>query len=149
MQDRRQIKPRLLFVCRGNICRSPMAEGIAKNLLQRTEDIRSAGIAPFTYGAAFEAIEVMHSFGIDISDHQAQDVADVPLEDFDYIITMEPRVFEHLLKCNSGVESKLIAWDIKDPYGQELDVYRECANEIQEHMHNFITTLADRSEEAP
>ena len=149
MQDYKQTKPRLLFVCRGNTCRSPMAEGIAKNLLQRTEGIKSAGIAPFTDGAALEAIEVMHSFGIEISDHQTQDVADISLEDFDYVITMEPRVFEHLLNHHSGVKSKLIAWNITDPYGQELDVYRECANEIQEHMHNLVTTLADELEEAP
>src|SRR5262249_9203424 len=75
----------ILFVCTGNTCRSPMAEGLCKKLLAervgcRPEELAgrgfhvlSAGLTAFPGGkAASEAVEVGHEFGVDLSGHLSQ-----------------------------------------------------------------------------
>lgn len=77
---------RLLFVCTGNICRSPMAEGLARAEVDREYpgkarlvEVCSAGVAALAgHPPAPEAVEAMRLRGIDISGHRAQDL-DRPL----------------------------------------------------------------------
>lgn len=68
---------RLLFVCYGNTCRSPMAEGLAKKILEYKAQVESDGLAPVFDGATPETITVMRElFQVDISTHQTRNVAD-------------------------------------------------------------------------
>jgi protein-tyrosine phosphatase len=96
-------KHRLLFVCLGNICRSPMAEGVFRRvaeeegLLHRFE-IDSAGLGDWHVGQAPDtrAQSAARKRGIDISDQSARQVTGADYDRFDLILAMDGSNFEEL-----------------------------------------------------
>jgi len=79
-------KPKILFLCTGNSCRSQMAEGWAKHLKGDVLDAYSAGTAP--HGMNSLAVKVMAEAGVDIANHHSKhlrELSDIP---FDYVITV-------------------------------------------------------------
>lgn len=79
-------KPRLLFLCTGNSCRSQMAEGFARHHLGDTLDVFSAGIEK--HGLNPRAVRVMAEAGIDISQHRSTVIDELPVQQFDFVITV-------------------------------------------------------------
>ncbi len=139
-------KLKILFVCYGNKCRSPMAEGIAKKMLKGKAYVESAGIAAWGSNASGEAIEVMkNEFDIDISDHNPTDITDLSLNNFDYIVTMDSYIDTYIkkyIKKYYQIESnKIISWNIIDPYGGSINDYGKCANTLQNHIQNLLTEI--------
>ncbi len=135
----------VLFVCLGNICRSAMAEGLAKKILGPGVRIESAGIAAYRSSAAPEAIEVMQSMGVDISGHQPRNTSNIGLGDFDIIVAMDSDVFDCLEQEYHVPTCELIKWNIEDPYGQGLEAYKKCADEIERSVQDLATTLVHKS----
>ena len=135
-------KLQILFVCYGNKCRSPMAEGLAKKMLKGKAYVESAGIAAWGSNASEEAIEVMkNEFDIDISDHNPTDITDLSLNNFDYIVTMDSYI-DTIIKKSYPIESnKIISWNINDPYGKSIDDYKKCAITLQSHIKNLLTKI--------
>ncbi len=83
--------PKILFVCTGNICRSPMAEGLLRKM-RSDFSVSSAGVSSMDgWNATPEAIEVMQDHGIDISEHSARQVREEMINDADLILTMTER----------------------------------------------------------
>jgi protein-tyrosine phosphatase len=85
---------KVLFVCTGNVCRSPLAEGYLKHLLSKNGlngvEVSSAGIAALVGAPPFEcAIEVAQKHGFDISEHIARQITGPLIEDIDRIFCME------------------------------------------------------------
>jgi len=139
-------KLKILFVCYGNKCRSPMAEGIAKRILKGIANVESAGIAAWGYDASHEAIKVMKDeFDIDISEHNPTDITDLSLNKFDYIVTMDSYVDTYIkkyIKKYYQIESnKIISWDIYDPYGGSIDDYKKCAKILQNQILDLLKKL--------
>ena len=85
-------KPKILFLCTGNSCRSQMAEGWAKKLQGDQFDSFSAGIE--AHGLNPRAIQVMREAGVDISDHHSQTLNQLADHQFDYIFTVCDRAQE-------------------------------------------------------
>ena len=83
IQDR---KPRILFLCTGNSCRSQMAEGWARHLKKERIEARSAGIE--ARGLDPRAVAVMAETGVDIAQQQSKRVSDLESMDFDYVVTV-------------------------------------------------------------
>jgi len=79
-------KPRVLFLCTGNSCRSQMAEGWARHLRADDFDAWSAGVE--THGLNTHAVAVMREEGVDISGHESTLVEDLPVRDFDLVVTV-------------------------------------------------------------
>ena len=79
-------KPRLLFLCTGNSCRSQMAEGWGRKLKSDTYDIYSAGIEK--HGLNPNAVKVMAEQGVDISSHYSKTLDDLADINFDFVITV-------------------------------------------------------------
>lgn len=139
-------KLKILFVCYGNKCRSPMAEGIAKKMLKGIAHIESAGIAAWGYDASHEAIKVIKDeFDIDISDHKPKDIKNLSLSNFDYIVTMDSYVNNYIKKYIKHYyqikSNKIISWHINDPYGGSINDYKKCANTLQTHIKELITKI--------
>ena len=79
-------KPRVLFLCTGNSCRSQMAEGWANHLRGRDFDAWSAGIE--THGLNELAVAAMAEAGVDISGHESTLVDDLAPGEFDLVVTV-------------------------------------------------------------
>lgn len=135
----------LLFVCLGNICRSPMAAAFAEKFLGDQVHSESAGINPVYDQATPEAIRVMSERGIDISDHQSMAVREVDLDGFDHVIALTPSIRAMLPPVKQ--HERIVTWDIADPYGGDLAEYRECATEIERELKAFLDRLKTQEQE--
>ena len=85
---------RILMVCLGNICRSPLAEGILKDKVKRAGlkwEVDSAGIGDWHAGELPDqrSIAIARRFGIDITDQRARQIRKEDLLDFDLILAMD------------------------------------------------------------
>jgi protein-tyrosine phosphatase len=153
----------VLMVCTGNICRSPMAAGLARFLL--SNDLRarvavgSAGCSALHgHLAESHAIEAMSRMGIDISGHRARQITSDMARQADLILTMEAgqrdivrRMLlwkKNKVRLFSGFCPEIQGSDIKDPYGGPLEAFQECLNTLlpcMGYLMNFLETQVDGS----
>jgi protein-tyrosine phosphatase len=148
----------ILFVCTGNTCRSPMAEGICRKLLAerlacRSEDLEDRGIVVMSAGmsamagspAATEALQVMGDAGVDLSGHVAQPVSERLVRHADVIFTMTGAHRQLLLSQwpEAALRTHLLAeeMDIPDPIGGPREMYRRSAEQIQAALIKRLETL--------
>jgi arsenate reductase len=80
------MKKTILFLCTCNSCRSQMAEGWARHLKGDVIEAYSAGIEK--HGLNPLAVKVMAEAGVDISGHTSKTVDELPVQQFDYVITL-------------------------------------------------------------
>ena len=154
--------PAVLFVCTANICRSPMAEGLLKKVLEDKKpsglwNVASAG----TWGldgepAATGSLEVMKNKGIDISDHRARSVNQDIIQSFDLILTMESGQKESLQMEFSEFSDRIFLLsnmvdqkhDIDDPYGGVYSEYEQAADEIEEYLLTGFDTIIRKASQS-
>ena len=119
------------MVCLGNICRSPLAEGILKSKLPDNFTVDSAGTIDMHQGQKpdFRSIEVAKKHGIDISQQQSRPITTNDLEIFDLIFCMDINNLEDVLKMTKNKQQKekvqlILPFqkNVPDPYyGDKLD----------------------------
>jgi len=80
------LKKKVLFLCTGNSCRSQMAQGWARKLLNNSIDAYSAGTSP--HGLNPLAVKAMKEVGVDISEHESKHIDTLKSISFDLVITV-------------------------------------------------------------
>jgi len=131
---------KIMFVCTGNTCRSPIAEGLMKSKFKdRKIDIVSRGLMVLcSEPANAMAIEIMADMGIDISMHRSKPFDEDELDDATLVLTMTGRhkaVLSqriHKGKLFSIKEFVGETGDVNDPYGGTIDVYKLCYDELEQ-----------------
>ena len=121
----------ILFVCTGNTCRSPLAEGYLRSKGIDDVTVSSRGIAADGSPVSLNTKTVMVEAGIDISSHISKQITDSDISLADKIICLSPSHKAVLL--SAGVpEYKLfiLGSGISDPFGGDISVYRRCRDEI-------------------
>jgi protein-tyrosine phosphatase len=153
-----------LFVCTGNTCRSPMAEGLFRKLLAERlkcpEDelvdrgfmVASAGVAA-AHGSppSPEAVEILADRGVDLRGHESQPVTAQLLSQADHIFTMTRSHRELLVRDfpEMAESVRLLARDgadVIDPIGAGLDEYRRCADQIEQYLQGIMAELPRENE---
>ena len=138
----------ILFVCTGNICRSPFAEGLLKKLMQKKglDDIviDSAGLLALPGNSASGlAQKVAAEYDVDLSGHIAKSVKEDIIAGSDLILVMENSHAKDLLDAFPEAEDKVFLIrrfarfgsrdrGIADPYGLNYEAYRFCFLDIQD-----------------
>jgi len=125
-----QENPKVLFVCRGNTCRSAMAEALAKCYSKQAKVFESAGWQVHSVSANPKAVHTLWQYyDIDLSQHSPQQVSDIDLNAYEQIVVLDEMVFQKL-KTQYPPHLPLRLYALPDPFGgSDLD-YRQCAKDI-------------------
>lgn len=122
---------KILFICTGNTCRSPMAEAIARKKYPQT-DFSSCGISAFSGDSATkESIEAMKNYGIDLTGHRARRISSYMTDEYDVFAVMTAEHYNVLRTFVPEEKLVILGEGIPDPYGQSQQKYIECAREIE------------------
>ena len=117
----------ILFVCTGNTCRSPMAEGYL-NHKYKNHKARSCGLCADGSKVSENSKQVMAEIGIDISSHISRPLTKELCDWADKIICMS-HSHKQMLEI-IGVNADVLGNDISDPFGCPIEIYRSCRDQI-------------------
>ena len=152
----------VLFVCTGNTCRSPMAEGVFRHLLAarlgcKSADLEERGVIAFSAGiaamlggrAAREAIEALAPQGIDLTGHESQPLTEQLVKHADLVLAMTRSHRQAILsewpEATSRV--KLLCHDgsdVPDPVGGPAEQYARCLTQMKPEIEKWVEWVATR-----
>jgi len=149
----------ILFVCTGNTCRSPLAAGFLRKLLERNSlcqmEIGSAGLTALPgSSASFHSLRVALENSVYLEEHQARLVTPELIDKADLILVMEPGHRQQLLDRHPQTSGKILLLrhfarygsqerGIHDPYGLNLEAYRFCFEDIKECVESLHQWLLE------
>jgi protein-tyrosine phosphatase len=155
-----------LFVCRGNICRSPFAEHLAKRIAREKQAVHFRfGSAGIEVGTAVPppdmAKEVAENCGVNLDGHLSKSIKEIDLKAYDMIIAMEGRQLKDLVglfpelknkifllplfkPLNSNASRGFLKYNIPDPYGNGRDEFLRCFNRIGLCVERLLAGVVER-----
>jgi len=129
---------RVLFVCIGNACRSPMAEGFANQYGSDVLSAASAGLAPLQK-IPIETVTAMDEINVDVSRHVPRRYDPFEAVDCDLVINMAG----YRLPGPPGKE--VVEWHVKDPFQASAAEYRLVRDELEQRVMRLILELRKRA----
>ena len=128
---------KVVFVCTGNTCRSPMAEVYLKSKKSTGFDIISRGLSADGSPASAHSILVMAELGLDLTAHTSSQFNYPEADSADVIVCMSSSHAD-LLEALGIDKLKIHVLGISDPYGLGIEDYRKCRDEIIAAIDEFI-----------
>jgi protein-tyrosine-phosphatase/tRNA A37 threonylcarbamoyladenosine synthetase subunit TsaC/SUA5/YrdC len=154
-------RTKIVFVCTGNTCRSPMAEVLCRRLLADTlgvavsdlgtrgYEVESAGMAAANgEPASPEAVAVAEQLGGDLAGHASQPLTMELVDRADHLFTMTTGHLRmlHSLRLPVGPEPQLLSlWgeDVPDPIGGPMELYQACAEQIRRSLRERLPQILE------
>src|SRR5262249_38333627 len=146
---------KLMFVCTGNTCRSPMAAHLAREKLRRHGrgdiEVLSRGLSVAKAGepVSEQAVAVLSDDGSTVMGNGAAQLSEQDVQDATPILTMTTGHAEAILSRFPWAKGKVFplaayagtGGDIADPYGQDVDAYKAAAIEIGDALDVFVAKI--------
>lgn len=143
---------RILFVCTGNTCRSPLAEAIARRILADSGKgnviVESAGTHAWQGApASDEALLIGVERNLDLSGHRSRRLTPEMVEASDLVLVMSPEHLSQVREMDPTASAYLLAGygsdegssrAIADPFGGTLSDYRETADELENELKGIL-----------
>jgi protein-tyrosine-phosphatase len=133
-------RTKVLFLCIGNACRSQMAEAIAR---QRASDViepSSAGLVPFGEIPG-TTVTVLRERGISAEGQSSKPLRSEDMSAADIVINMTGRSGSTIF---TEPVRQIEDWDVGDPYGCDLAVYREIRDQIEARVDDLARRLREK-----
>lgn len=143
----------ITFICTGNTCRSPMAEGIARKIIaekypEAQITLSSAGLNTFNGSPASQnSIDVCREIGIDLLEHRSRRINQEIADNTDIFAVMTQSHADFLRRC--GVPSnkiELLGNGIPDPFGGDIEIYRRCRDSITNAVEGLLAKYAQQDD---
>ena len=138
----------ILFICIGNICRSPIAEGLFKQALPE-KAVYSAGIDAMVGDPADPlSVQLMWERGIDISEHRAKSLAGWMVKEADLIVTMDQAQQSFIMRAYPASLGKVMRigqygkYDVPDPYTKNMSTFRHSCTLIAQGVDELVERIA-------
>ena len=137
-------KKKLLVVCTGNTCRSPMAAALLDKMLEEKGlsgeyAADSAGVAAFDFQPASEnAVLAAKEEGLDLSEHRARRITMEDLDEAELVFVMSEQHRALLSSVLPEAAEKLVVMAIPDPFGGDLSFYKECFAAIRSFFEGYF-----------
>lgn len=139
----------ITFICTGNTCRSPMAEGIARKIIDEQYPdsgitVSSAGLNTFNGSPASQhAIDACRQIGIDLMNHRSQRINPEIADNTDLFAVMTENHADYLRQCGIPSDRIVVLGNgIPDPFGGSLAIYRECRDAIADAVQALLARYA-------
>ena len=141
---------KIMFVCTGNTCRSPMAEAIAKSILPSEYEVISRGLSVFEPMPASEnARKAAYINGLSLEEHISKQITEEDIIESDIIFTMTGAHKQMIASVCNRLNKPLFTLaeftghseDISDPYGGSLEVYEKCFDMLKEYISEAAEIL--------
>ena len=151
---------KVLFVCTGNICRSPMAEGFFRELTSERGGFEplSAGLSTVDgQSPSTNSVTAMDELGIDIRAQRSTQLTPELVAEMDYIFGLAHGHVDNLVRYFPQAREKIFLLrefvdtlprnerEISDPFGRDLGVYQACRDEIKQGVESIIPFLEQQS----
>ena len=135
-------RAKVLFICIGNSCRSPMAEAIARKDAPEQMEASSAGLAPLGFVAEMTTQTLLRN-GYAVDGLTSKPISSAAWESADIVINMSGRAREFAFR-NFGGHAKVEDWEIEDPYGDAAK-YQGTYESIQRRVAELARRLRNKS----
>lgn len=144
------MESRILCVCKGNTCRSPMMEGMLTNLLRKSGinnvKVESAGTIEGKNGRPIneKSAAALERRGINLSSHSSKFVGDLPLHTYNTILCVGEEEASFVLSITNHESVIVLSEDkggIPNPYQQSAEVYEDTAKAIESGLVDLLDKI--------
>lgn len=143
---------KVLFLCLGNVCRSPYAEARLRERVDSSIEVESAGFIGPGRPPPTAAVDVARGRGLDTSAHRSRLVTPAMLDEVDLIVVMDAGQPRRLKKFGTDLRAPIVflgdfnhpptpGRGIKDPWGQSSRVFEQAFERIDQCIDEMVTYL--------
>jgi arsenate reductase len=122
-------KPKVLFICLGNSCRSIMAEALARHRCGDRWEAASAGLNPLGFVAP-ETLKVLAEMGVSLAGLRSKGLEDFDLTEYRLLVNLSGQALQGWIPPEGAVRA--LPRPVPDPYGCGLEAYRRSRDAIQQ-----------------
>src|ERR1700722_7300922 len=137
-------RTKVLFLCIGNACRSQMAEAIAKHIASDVIEPSSAGLVPFGEIPS-TTLSVLEERGISTEGQSSKPLRPADLSAADIVVNMTGRPGKSIF---TEPVAEIEDWDVGDPYGFNLAIYRAICDQIETRVEDLAKRLREKASSA-